>query len=230
MSETETPNDSALPCPDCLKPQALCVCAGIEKIANRIELLILQHPQEQDRELGTARLAVKHFQKARLVVGLSWPNLAKLVGRPADPKRWGVLYLGPAKLSPEVQARGIAMLDRKGAALSDQDQALADLDGIILLDGSWSQAKALWWRNAWMLKARRLVLDTGKPSRYGRLRKEPRRDSVSTLEAAAFALARLEHRPEIEIKLLASFEAMLRKYREMRVKKPDASEAPPESP
>ena len=218
MTETAAPEDTS--CPDCLKPQALCVCAGIEPVANRIELLILQHPQEQDRELGTARLAVRHFQKARLVVGLSWPNLAKLVGRPADPKRWGVLYLGPAKLSPEAQARGIAVLDRKGAALADQDQALAELDGIILLDGSWSQAKALWWRNAWMLKARRLVLDTGKPSRYGRLRKEPRRDSVSTLEAAAFALARLEHKPEIETKLLASFEAMLRKYREARVRKP----------
>ena len=229
MSETEAPNDPAPPCPDCLKPPALCVCAGIEPIANKIELLILQHPQEQDRELGTARLAVKHFKKARLVVGLSWPNLAKLVGRPVEAKRWGVLYLGPAKLSPEAQTRGIAALDRKGAALADQDQALAELEGIILLDGSWSQAKALWWRNAWMLKARRLVLDTGKPSRYGRLRKEPRRDSVSTLEALGFAMARLERRPEIETRLLASFDAMLRKYREARMAKP-ASTAPTPSP
>jgi len=220
----ETAQDT--PCPDCLKPQALCVCAGIEPFANRVELLILQHPQEQDRELGTARLAVRHFQKARLVIGLSWPNLAKLVGRPADPKRWGVLYLGPAKLSPEAQARGIAVLDRKGEALADQDQTLAELEGIILLDGSWSQAKALWWRNAWMLKVRRLVLDTGKPSRYGRLRKEPRRDSVSTLEAAAFALARLEHKPEIETRLLASFDAMLRKYREARMKRPEPETGP----
>jgi DTW domain-containing protein len=209
-------------CPDCLKPAALCVCAGIEPYPNHIQLVILQHPQEQDRELGTARLALRHFKNAKLAVGLSWPNLAKLLGRPAEARRWGVLYLGPAKLSAEAQSREMVLLDRKGEPLPDQDQALTELEGIILLDGSWSQAKALWWRNAWMLKARRIVLSTGKPSRYGRLRKEPRRDSVSTLEAAAFAMARLEHRPEIETRMLASFDTMLRKYREARMATPAA--------
>jgi DTW domain-containing protein YfiP len=202
-------------CPDCLKPRALCVCAGIEPMANRIEIVILQHPQEQDRELGTARLALRHFQNSRLAIGLSWPNLSKLVGRPVEPRRWAVLYLGSAR--PPAETRPMTVLDRKGEALPEQDQALAELEGVILLDGTWSQAKALWWRNAWMVKARRLVLDTGKPSRYGRLRTEPRRDSVSTLEAAAFAMARLEGRPEIETRMLASFDAMLRKYREARL-------------
>jgi len=165
-------------CPDCLKPRALCVCAGIEPIANRIELVILQHPQEQDRELGTARLALRHFQKSRLAIGLSWPNLAKLIGRNAEPKRWGVLYLGPARLSAEAQAREIVVLDRKGEPPAGPNDALAGLDGIILLDGSWSQAKALWWRNAWMLKLHRIVLNTGQPSRYGRLRRS--RDPIAS--------------------------------------------------
>src|SRR4029079_12710921 len=47
--------DDVTPCPTCQKPPALCVCAEIVPIDNRIELLILQHPQEQDVELGTAR-------------------------------------------------------------------------------------------------------------------------------------------------------------------------------
>jgi DTW domain-containing protein len=202
-------------CVDCLKPLSLCVCAGIEAFANRIELIIVQHPQEQDRELGTARLALRHFGRARLVIGLSWPNLTKLIGRPAEPSRWGVLHLGSAKL----ETPGLAVLDRKGAAFTDPGPALAALEGVILLDGSWSQAKALWWRNPWMLKCRRIVLETGRPSRYGRLRREPRPDSVSTLEAAAFVMARLEARPEIETQMLAGFEAMLRKYREARLAK-----------
>jgi DTW domain-containing protein len=213
------PEDS---CPDCLKPRALCVCGGIQPFDNRIELVILQHPQEQDRDLGTARLALKHFRKARLIVGLSWPNLARVLGRPAEPKRWGTLYLGPARLG--TAAPPIVALDRQGEPLPDQVPALAELDGVILLDGSWSQAKALWWRNAWLLKTRRLVLTPDRPSRYGRLRKEPRPDSVSTLEAAALALARLEQRPEIETRLLASFDAMLRKFRAARLAKP--AEAP----
>jgi DTW domain-containing protein YfiP len=196
---------------------ALCVCAGIEPIDSRIELLILQHPQEQDRELGSARLAVKHFRKGRLVVGLSWPNLAKLVGRPAEPARWGVLHLGPARLSAEASTRDIVILDRKGAPLADQDGVLGGLQGVILLDGSWSQAKALWWRNPWMLKMRRIVLNPSRPSRYGRLRKEPRRDSVSTLEAAALVMSRLEGRPEIEVRLNGKFEEMLARYRQARL-------------
>ncbi|MEA2753969.1 MAG: tRNA-uridine aminocarboxypropyltransferase, partial [Aliidongia sp.] len=180
-----------------------------------IEIVILQHPQEQDRDLGTAGLALRHFIKGRLAIGLSWPNLAKLVGRPVEPRRWGVLYLGPAR--PAADAHPIRLLDRNGAILPDQDRALTELEGVILLDGSWSQAKALWWRNAWMLKLRRIVLNTGKPSRYGKLRQEPRPDSVSTLEALGFLIARLEHRPEIETCMLASFDAMLQKYRTVKM-------------
>jgi DTW domain-containing protein YfiP len=138
-----------------------------------------------------------------------------LVGRPVEPRRWGVLYLGPAR--PAADAHPIRLLDRNGAILPDQDRALTELEGVILLDGSWSQAKALWWRNAWMLKLRRIVLNTGKPSRYGKLRQEPRPDSVSTLEALGFLIARLEHRPEIETCMLASFDAMLQKYRTVKM-------------
>jgi len=82
-----------------------------------------------------------------------------------------------------------------------------------LLDGNWSQAKALWWRNAWMLKCRRVILGPARPSRYGQLRREPRRDGLSTIEAAAMLVSRLEHKPEIETALMASFEKLLARYR-----------------
>src|SRR4051812_37790244 len=88
---------SAAPCPRCLKPAALCVCADIMPVANRIALVILQHPREQDVDLGPARRAALHLKPAVLKIGLSWPSLAQAVGRPADPKRWAVLYLGSAK-------------------------------------------------------------------------------------------------------------------------------------
>src|SRR5437870_10856327 len=59
-------------------------------------LPILQHPQEQDRMLGTARLAALQIENAVLRVGLSWSSLAKALGRPAEPRRWAILYLGSA--------------------------------------------------------------------------------------------------------------------------------------
>src|ERR1700712_1051383 len=86
-------------CPDCHKPLPLCICDTIQPIENRISLLILQHPQEQDRALGTARLTALHFKDAVLKIGLSWPSLSKALGRPIhDPQRWAILYLGSAKV------------------------------------------------------------------------------------------------------------------------------------
>jgi DTW domain-containing protein len=78
-----SPADLNADCPRCLKPQALCVCEGIAPIDNKVSLLILQHPQEQDRELGTARLTVLHLKDALLKIGLSWPSLTRILGRPA---------------------------------------------------------------------------------------------------------------------------------------------------
>jgi DTW domain-containing protein YfiP len=106
--------------------------------------------------------------------------------------------------------------NKNGHAVDHQDSALREIEGIILLDGTWSQAKALWWRNGWMLKCKRVVLGPKRPSRYGKLRREPRRDGLSTIEAAAMLLARLERKPEIETALNASFERLLARYRETR--------------
>src|SRR5262245_18671420 len=142
-------------CPACDRPQALCICAFVQPIDNHVEVLILQHPQEQDRLLGTARLTVQHLQRASLRIGLSWPSLEAALGRPADPRRWGILHLGSADASVFLPGQELAILDAKGERASEQRATLAALEGIVLFDGTWSQAKTLWWRNAWVLKARR---------------------------------------------------------------------------
>jgi DTW domain-containing protein YfiP len=207
-------------CARCLKPLPLCICDTVEPIESRVALLILQHPQEQDRALSTARLTTQHFRNATLKIGLSWPSLTKALGRPVDPLRWAVLYLGSARAAQLAPGRDVVVLDRKGAALPDQDGALAEIEGVVVLDGTWSQAKTLWWRNPWMLKCRRVVLGPGRPSRYGKVRREPRRDALATIEAAALLLSRLEKRPEIAHTLNKSFERMLERYRTARRENP----------
>jgi DTW domain-containing protein YfiP len=199
-------------CSRCLKPQPLCICDEIQPIANRTTLLILQHPQEQDRLLGTARVAAQQFSNATLRVGLSWPSLAKALGRPADPKRWATLFLGSARAADFPSGREVAAFDRKGAPLADQDRGLAGLEGVILLDGTWSQAKTLWWRNAWLLKGQRIALKPRRPSLYGKRRREARREALSTIEAAGLVLSHLEKRPEIEAAVATTFRRMLARY------------------
>ena len=204
-------------CPHCQKPMPLCICDSITPIENKVALLILQHPQEQDRALGTARLTALHFANAVLKIGLSWPSLSKALGRRVfDPSRWAVLYLGSAKVADLETDRDIVAIDRKGEVEENQRGILKDIEGIVLLDGTWSQAKALWWRNAWMLKCQRVILGPAQPSRYGNLRKEPRGDGLSTIEAAAMLLSSIEKRPDIAVTLHASFERMLARYREVQ--------------
>ncbi|WP_441277342.1 tRNA-uridine aminocarboxypropyltransferase [Tardiphaga sp. 172_B4_N1_3] len=214
-------------CPHCHKPMPLCICDSITPIDNKIELLILQHPQEQDRALGTARVAALHFKKATVKIGLSWPSLAKALGKPvADPARWAILYLGSAKVTDYETDRDILAIDRKGQAEENQRALLKDIQGIVLLDGTWSQAKALWWRNAWMLKCQRVILGPAKPSLYGKLRREPRKDGLSTIEAAGMLLASLERKPDIEATLNEAFERMLAKYREAQTVMPELAPKP----
>ena len=214
-------------CPHCGKPLPLCICASITPIDNRISILILQHPQEQDLALGTARLTARHFKDATVKVGLSWPSLPKALGRPvADPARWAVLYLGSAKaneLDPDAE---IVAIDRKGEKEEGQRAILRNIEGILLLDGTWSQAKALWWRNPWMLKCQRVILGPRIPSRYGSLRKEPRRDGLSTIEAAGLVLSGLEKRPDIAVTLYDCFERMLTRYREVQREMPALAPKP----
>ncbi|MCI4677256.1 DTW domain-containing protein [Rhodoblastus acidophilus] len=208
-----TPSDAPPLCPHCAKPDFLCVCGEVEAIDNRVALLILQHPQEQDRLLGTARLALRALKNAQLKIGLSWPSLAKILGRDADPSEWAILHLGAGHARNFPSDRELIALDKTGAPLPDQDRALKGLKGVVIFDGSWAQAKTLWWRNPWVLKAKRLALNPRKSSLYGALRREPRREALSTIEAAGLALSRMEGRPEIETALLKDFSAMLDKYR-----------------
>ena len=214
-------------CPRCQKPLPLCICDSITPIENKVALLILQHPQEQDRALGTARLSALHFKNAVLKIGLSWPSLSKALGRQvSDPSRWAVLYLGSAKVADLETSSDIVAINRKGEIEDNQRAILKNIEGIVLLDGTWSQAKALWWRNAWMLKCQRVILGPAHPSRYGKLRKEPRRDGLSTIEAAAMLLSGIEKRPDIAETLHSSFERMLAKYREAQSVLPELAPKP----
>lgn len=196
-------------CPRCQREE-LCVCAAIAPLETRLEVLILQHPQEPDRELGSARIAALALPRATLRVGLSWPNLGAALGHPASPRSWLVLYLGSAS-PPSRAERALWLVDRRGRLL--EDQALPTLAGLAVLDGTWSQAKTLWWRNPWLLKLRRAILAPASVSLYGALRREPRREGLSTIESLALALRELEPRADAEAILLRPFAKLLEKAR-----------------
>jgi hypothetical protein len=190
--------------------------AEVEPIDNRLFVLVLQHPQEKREVLATAAATCAALRQSALVIGLSWPNLAHALGRPADAGQWAALYLGSARPAAFGLEQEVVAVDRAGMPAADQEAILRGLEGVVLLDGSWSEAKTLWWRNPWLLRLRRLVLNPPHRSRFGRVRREPRREALSTLEAAALLLKHLDGGPEIEAALLDRLDRLIAEARTAR--------------
>lgn len=177
-------------CEGCARPSSVCICDRLpaSKLASPLEIVILQHPQEDDIVLGTASLVARALDRARVRVGLSWPSLEHAIDRGgADRARWAVLFASKPEGAPPAPGT-VRVLDRHEAPRAAD---APPLEGLVVLDGTWSQAKTLWWRNPWLLKLARVSLVPREPSMYGKLRKEPRREWVSTLEAIADVLPAL---------------------------------------
>ncbi len=197
-------------CSTCRRPLVACVCDRIALYPTARRVLILQHPQEQDALLGTAQLLVASLPNAKLIIGLSWANLAHALGEEeVDLRRWAVLF-------PDREAAGEQVANRVGTLLDPKA-----LEGIVVLDGTWSKAKTLWWRNPWLAKLNRMTLKPAKPSIYGRLRAEPRRDYVSTLESVAAALTLCGESPEVEVGLCRVFRTLVQRVRDANISPPE---------
>lgn len=190
-------------CEVCRRPSVVCVCDRIVSYATKRRVLILQHPQEQDALLGSAQIVLASLPQAKLVIGLSWRNLAHALGEEdVDPRKWAVLF-------PDREADGNLVTTRRGTVLD-----AGSLEGIIVLDGTWSKAKTLWWRNPWLNKMNRMSLEPKQPSIYGKLRTEPRREYVSTLESVAAALTTCGESPELEKGLSRVFRTLMQRVRD----------------
>ncbi len=201
-------------CPKCGKPSGVCICDRVEKVTTHLRVVILQHPQEDDALLGTAKLVEVTLPRAEISVGLSWASLDHAIGtRNADRERWAVLAAAklPVPVPEEARTEPVVVIDRKGRL---RDLKRHGLEGIIVLDGTWSQAKTLWWRNAWLLKLPRVVLQPREPSMYGRLRKEPRKEWVSTLEAIGDVLPALGEPEAVRSNLRRLLRTLLQRARD----------------
>lgn len=201
-------------CASCGKPRAICVCDRVVSLPARARVLVLRHPQEDDALLGTAPLLATSLPSCTVRTGLSWASLAHALDQDeADVARWAVIY--PTKIDssvpPDARARPVLLLDRKGRLRAPD---APPLEGVVVLDGTWSQAKALWWRNPWLLKLSRIVLTPREPSIYGKSRKEPRREYVSTLEAVADVLPALGEPEETRAQLRRLMRTMVQRHRD----------------
>lgn len=166
LADTEAPTSRAY-CYRCFKAKVVCVCGG-EAVRNRTRAVIIQHPREVRHALGTERLARLGLQKCDVCV--AW----NLVVTPA------MIPPGAALLYPSDKAVEITELD-----------AASRPDALVAIDGTWSQAKVLYRDNPILAELPHVKLTKAPPSNY-RIRREPKDNYVSTLEALVHALELLE--------------------------------------
>jgi tRNA-uridine aminocarboxypropyltransferase len=175
-------------CYRCFKPQVSCICGSIERVANRTGVIILQHPHERFHPVGTARIAQLGLASVRLEPCAPWTDGARA--------RAGLPH-GAALLYPAADARELAAL-----AVEERPRHL------VVLDGTWFHAKKLYDAHAWLRDLPHLSLTPAEPSRY-RIRRQPKKRYVATLEAIVCALRILEPETRGLDGLLRSFAAMV---------------------
>ncbi|MEP3481205.1 MAG: tRNA-uridine aminocarboxypropyltransferase [Fuerstiella sp.] len=174
-------------CYECYRPTELCFCDQIPSIANRTQILILQHVKERFHAFNTARIVRKALQNCELIVD----QTARLTNRsfPFLPST-GILYPG------------------------DESILLSDLpehqrpDQLVVLDGTWHHSKTFMKQIPVLQKLPRFRLEPAAPSNY-RIRKEPTESALSTLEATVAALKELEPQTQDLDLLLKAFDYMI---------------------
>lgn len=176
-------------CYVCDKPLATCVCRQIERLDNRTSITILQHPRERRHPLGTARFAQLGLHGVRVLVDVE--------GRYRGPK-------APVNFPPRT---GVLFPSASARQLPEAGSSEAP-DHLVVIDGTWHQAKTLYRDMLWLRDFPHYVLSPDAPSRY-RIRREPQHDYISTLEALLLAVVHLEPALRGVERLLAAFDSMI---------------------
>jgi DTW domain-containing protein YfiP len=167
-------------CARCGNPLARCLCSLIDgRVDNLVDVLLLQHPQEQAQAKGTAKLLAMSLRHCRLLVGERFDERALLAALHAPAGDGGPAH--PVLLYPET-AQGLPF------ALGDWP---AQRLRLVVIDGTWRKSRKMLALNPALQKLPRLALQDAPSSRYA-IRRAESPEQRSTLEATLLALEQLE--------------------------------------
>lgn len=162
----------------------MCLCARTQRVANRTQLLVIQHRRERTHAVGTAR-----------IVRLGLSNVRIIETAPRVPAQ--ELHPSAALLYPGPESRELL-------SIPEEDHP----EQLVVLDGTWRHARSLFRENPWLQQLPRVRLTPQAPSRY-RIRLQPAAHCVSTLESIVEALQILEPETEGLPGLLDVFDSMV---------------------
>ncbi|WP_250460354.1 tRNA-uridine aminocarboxypropyltransferase [Microbulbifer litoralis] len=179
-------------CLTCQRPLNVCYCSALVHIANRIKVLIIQHPLEVKHPFNTGRMAHLCLANSELVVAeaLGYAELARLLGP------------GSALLYPNLV--WLPAVEQVGAG---GQLAAGLLEQLVVIDASWRKSKKMLHLHPALQQLPRVSFEGALQSNY-QIRRSSIVNSLSTLESIVMAMAQLE--PENNFQgLLQPFEEMI---------------------
>ena len=185
-------------CYSCLRPQDHCICNLVSSFATHFDVLLLQHPKERRKYYGTAKIINQSVINSRLLIGEGFTKVDIL---------------------PRNSQGSSYVLFPSATSLTCDQVHLGPNSTLILLDGTWSQARKLMRLTPDLQSLPRISFAKPYSSRY-RIRKQPKEGCLSTIEALAYFLYEsslncdpdeAKSRLEQAYKLLKAFELMVEK-------------------
>ena len=175
-------------CYGCYRPVASCFCDAIPHVKNSIDVLVLQHQRERRHPFNTARIVNKALARCELI----FDSNESFANRKLPIKdRAALLY-------PSSDARLVS-------DLAPQEMP----SQLIVIDGTWDHAKALFRDIPQLHDLPRLKLNPSTPGQY-RIRREPTATALSTVEATVQALKQMEPQTDGLDRLIEAFDTMVR--------------------
>jgi DTW domain-containing protein YfiP len=167
-------------CWRCFWPRSLCWCPSLAPMPTRTRWVILMHPKEFKRErAATGRLTRLCLEDAEIRVGIGFDGDAGLRAILRDPGN-RVVLLAPGPGALDLSREGALPLDPGGRRLV-----------LLLLDGTWSLARKMLRESPCLQVLPRAMFGSPPRSRFV-IKRQPRPDCLSTLEAVHEALLALE--------------------------------------
>ena len=183
-------------CPQCRKALKACICQWITPLESDVELIILQHPSEEHRPMGTARILSLSLENSVTFIGEDFSEHDAL-NRLLNDHNYQHVILYPGESSLSVEQLSASSLN------GTEEQKLR----IILLDGTWKKAFKMWQVSSNLQQLDTLHLPKDLKGNY-RIRKAPSENSLSTVEAGYHLLSLLQPHRDFD-PLLAAFDQMI---------------------
>ena len=163
-------------CSHCGFSVKTCLCDSISIINNKLKIIILRHPSEEKVTKNTANLLNLGLDNCQILAGESEQDFLQLATLPKETT--AVLY----------PADNALCLDEHTATTVALKQSFTHL---IVIDGTWKKAYKMLQLTP-SLQGFQAVSFKQIPQNKYVIRKAPRADSLSTLEAVAHSLKLIE--------------------------------------